>query len=115
VLLKQEDRGGARIVAVSGRVDHANAEEFRSALAPVVDACSAGGCKVVLDGAALEYISSAGLRVLMLAARKVQEQDGVMVIAGLRPVVREVFEITRFNLVFRIFDSTAQAVADLAK
>jgi anti-sigma B factor antagonist/stage II sporulation protein AA (anti-sigma F factor antagonist) len=113
--LEQRRESGNLIAGVSGRIDHANAEDFRAALAPVLDQCSPSGCKVILDLAALEYVSSAGLRVLMLAARRVKEQDGRLAVAALQPVVKEVFEITRFNLVLRVFDSVADAQADFAQ
>jgi len=58
---------------------------------------------MVLDLSAVEYISSVGLRVLMLAARQVKAQEGQIAIAALQPVVREVFEISRFDLVFKVF------------
>ena len=85
-------------VSVSGRIDHANAEQFRSELFEVLG----------------EDISSAGLRVLMLAARRAKMQDGTVVICGMQPVVQEVFEITRFNLVFQTHGTLAEAVGALS-
>ncbi len=60
---------------------------------------------------AVDYISSVGLRVFMVAAKQAEAQAGRIVIAGLTPMVREVFEISRFDLLFRIFDSVEQALA----
>ncbi|HUS24687.1 MAG TPA: STAS domain-containing protein [Candidatus Binatia bacterium] len=111
MLLQQRREAGADVAALAGRVDHANAEELRAALAPVLENCRAGGPPLVLDLSALEYISSAGLRVLMLAARQAKEQGGHIVVAALQPLVREVFEITRFDAVFPVFDSVPAALA----
>jgi len=47
----------------------------------------------------VDYISSAGLRVLMIASRRAKAQQGVFAIAALQPMVQEVFAISRFNLI----------------
>jgi len=69
---------------------------------------------VVLDFSGVEYISSVGLRVLMLAAKQVKVQKGTIVIAGMQPVVKEIFDISRFNYVFASFPALRDAVADLS-
>ena len=102
------------MVSAGGRVDHASAEQFKAGLWPFLAACSRGGDKLVLDLSGLEYISSAGLRVLMLAAREVKAQDGTLVVCGLQPVVREIFEISRFNVVFQVFPDRQAALAGIA-
>lgn len=107
--------GNVRVLSPTGRIDHAHADEFQAALTGYLAECRAGGVPVVLDFAGVEYISSVGLRVLMLASRQVSAQDGCIAIAALTPLVREVFEISRFILVFRTFDSVAAAVAALAR
>jgi anti-anti-sigma factor len=98
------------VVAVTGRIDYMNAEEFKSALQPHLANCAAGGDQVVLDLARLEYVSSAGLRVLMIAAKDVRARKGRLVAVSLQPVVREIFEISRFTLVFDLFDSVQDAL-----
>ncbi|HMX15700.1 MAG TPA: STAS domain-containing protein [Rhodocyclaceae bacterium] len=106
--------GNVRVLSPRGRIDHAHADDFHAALVAHLEGCRAGGEPVVLDFSGVEYISSVGLRVLMLASRQVAAQDGCIAMAALTPLVREVFEISRFNLVFRTFDSVAAAVAALA-
>ncbi len=98
------------VVAVEGRVDYVNADEFRAALMPHLKSCRAGGDKVVLDISRLDYISSAGLRVLMIAAKEAHAAQGKLVAAGLQPVVREIFEISRFTLVIETHDSLLGAL-----
>lgn len=112
--LSQRRYSDVIVASVSGRVDHGNAEQLRTALWPLLDSCAPGRDKLLLDLGPLEYISSAGLRVLMLAARQAKAQGGTVAVAGLGTVVREIFEISRFNLVFRIFDSVAAALAELS-
>ena len=102
------------VVAVKGRIDYMNAEEFKAALLPLLPNCAEGRDQVVLDLARLEYVSSAGLRVLMIAAKDVRARKGRLVAVALQPVVREIFEISRFTLVFDLFDSVPDALRALS-
>ena len=106
--------GSAMILATAGRIDHASAEGFKTALQPHLDRCAAGGDVVVVDLSAVEYISSVGLRVLMLAAKQAKSQGGAIAVAALQPVVKEIFEISKFNLVIPCFTGVRDALAELA-
>jgi anti-anti-sigma factor len=101
----------AVVLCPAGRIDHTSSDDFRAALAPFLERCAAGGDHVVLDLAALEYISSAGLRVLMLARKQAKAQGGTLVVAGLASVVKEIFEISKFTLVFDVFPDVRAALA----
>jgi anti-anti-sigma factor len=98
-------------VAPAGRIDHGSADAFAAALQPHLERCVAGAPGLVIDMSAVDYISSVGLRVLMVAAKQAETQGGGIAIAGLTPLVREVFEISRFDMLFRIFDSVEQALS----
>ncbi len=110
--LKQARIEDVVVITVSGRVDHANADQFRAALWPHLASCTGGGDRLVLDLAGLEYISSAGLRVLMLASRDVKSRDGRLVVCGLQPIVKEIFEISRFNIVLNVLPDRTAALAE---
>ena len=99
------------VLAVSGRIDHATAEAFKADLAPHLARCAAGQDSVVLDVAGVDYVSSAGLRVLMLAAKQAKAQQGYLALAALQPLVLEILEISKFTLVLRIEPSVRDAVA----
>jgi anti-sigma B factor antagonist/stage II sporulation protein AA (anti-sigma F factor antagonist) len=105
--------GDTLVLSPRGRIDHASAEAFKAALAPHL-AESAAGRPIVLDLGAVDYIASIGLRVLMLASRQARAQGGTIVVAALQPLVREIFEISKFTLLFRCFASVAEALADPA-
>ncbi len=81
----------ALTVAVVGRLDTTTAPELESTL----KANLSGVTELVLDFADLEYISSAGLRVL-LGAQKTMNKQGSMVVRNVNETVKEVFEITGF-------------------
>lgn len=79
-------------VEVEGRLDTMTAPELEKALKDSIE----GVTELVLDFAALEYVSSAGLRVL-LSAQKIMNKQGSMVIRHVCETVMEVFEVTGFS------------------
>jgi anti-sigma B factor antagonist len=102
------------VVAPAGRLDHDNCEAFRAGLHPHLERAAASRQRIVLDLSGLEYVSSAGLRCFMLAAKEAGRQGGKIVLAALRPVVAEIFSISRFDMVFEIFPSVREALAALS-
>jgi len=99
------------VLSPEGRIDHANSEDFRNSLGPFVDRCRKDGESIVLDLAGVDYISSAGLRSFMLAEKHAKAQGGTIVVAAMQPVVKEIFEISRFTLVFETFATVREALA----
>jgi anti-anti-sigma factor len=112
--VSQERYGDALVLTPVGRIDNSTTDQLRSDLDTHVAACRKGGDRLILDFSKVDYISSVGLRVLMLAAKKVREQDGTIVVAALQPVVREIFEISRFNLVFQCFATVRDALGKVS-
>jgi len=105
---------GALVLAPAGRIGHDAAEAFSQALRAQLGTCIAGRDAVVLDMSAVEYVSSAVLRALLLAVRQAEAQGGTLVVAALTPFVREIFEISRFTRLFRVFASVREALAELS-
>lgn len=97
-----------------GRIDYESVDDFSAALKPYLDECKQDGIALVLDFSGIEYISSVGLRALMLAARQVSAQHGQIAIASLTTVVKEVFEISRFNKVYKVYDTVAAAMDEMS-
>ena len=106
--------GNARVVTPQGRLDHDNCEAFQADLAQHLQACSAEGAALVLDLSGLEYVSSAGLRCLMLGARQAGAQQNRIMVAAPQPVVAEILQISRFNLVLQVFGTTREALASVS-
>ena len=69
---------------------------------------------LVLDFSGVDFISSVGLRVLMLAAKQAKLQQGKIAMAALTPMVSEVFQVSRFNLVLQVYGSVDEAILALA-
>ncbi len=104
----------AVVLAPTGRIDHETSEAFREALLAQLATCAAGRDHVVLDLGGVDYIASAGLRALMLGARQAKGNGGRLVVAALRPLVKEVFDITKFGLVLEVFPSVRDALGALS-
>ncbi len=109
MILPTREQAGVLIVSVSGRIDHVSSEEFTQALEPLLQHCAPGHSALLLDFANVDYISSAGLRVLMMASRRAKAQRGIFAIAALQPMVQEVFAISRFNLIVPCYGSVDAA------
>ncbi len=99
---------GLTTAVVSGRLDANSAPEFETKL---VERIAQDGGKLILDLNALEYVSSAGLRVFLVAAKRCQQHGGKLALFGLGGNVREVFEISGFSSVFKTFPDEASAKA----
>jgi len=102
------------VVAPVGPIDHPNAHALEHALAPIL-APEAGGAEAfVLDFGGVGYVSSTGLRVLMVAAREAQARKARIAVAALQPAVAEIFGIARFNHVVEVFPTVRDALAALS-
>ena len=102
------------VVAPVGQIDHPNAQKLQQALAPLLDQAAAVRAPLVLDFSGVEYISSMGLRVLMVAAKQMRGANARIAVASLRPVVEEIFNIARFTHVLEVFPSLRAALQDLS-
>lgn len=90
--------GDVVVAAPAGRIDHANADGLTAALTPLL-APGADVPALLLDFSQVDYISSVGLRVLMMAAKQLRGQQRKLGVAAAKPLVGEIFEISRFNLI----------------
>jgi anti-sigma B factor antagonist/stage II sporulation protein AA (anti-sigma F factor antagonist) len=96
-----------------GRIDHAAAGRLEQALAPLL-AADAGNAALLFDLSGVDYVSSVGLRVLMIAAKQMRARNGRIAVCGLQPVVAEIFGISRFDAVLEVHPSLEAALAKLS-
>ena len=108
--LVNEHHGSALVVRVSGRLDAVTTPAFE---AHCQQALAAGERNLTLDFGTLEYISSAGLRGVLTAAKSVAAAGGEFILANAHGIVQQVLDISGFLRMFKIVDSldppTAQA------
>jgi anti-anti-sigma factor len=99
---------GFFVLEPAGRLESKTSPELEK---KVVALLGAGERRFVVDLSATEYVSSAGLRVLLMLAKKVSGGAGRLVLCGLNPQVREVFEIAGLGALFEIHGTRAEALA----
>ncbi len=103
------------IVKVVGRIDQETSAGLQQRLQAVVGRIGAPSLVgLVLDFSGVPYMSSAGLRALMVAAKECKARNGKFAVAGLQPVVREVFQISRFDKVIATFGPLHEALASIS-
>lgn len=106
-----ERREGALVVAPRGEIDHGSSDDFRAPLLDAVEQAAASGDRLVIDFSGVTYMSSVGLRVMMIAGRTAKEKDVPVALAGLNDTMAEIFRISRFDKVFPVHDSVESALA----
>ena len=101
---------GVTIVTIAGKLDSITSPEAQRALDAIL---AGGGRKIVLDFTALDYISSAGLRVLLGAAKRLSGAGSALRLFGLNDSVREVFQISGFATILSVHPTEAEALTGL--
>ena len=104
--------GNVVVVAPAGRADLTGSAALESALAPLWARADVSG--LVLDFAGVPYISSVGLRVLMIAAKEMRARRARIAVARLQPVAAEIFAISRFDKVLEVFPVVRDALAAIS-
>jgi anti-anti-sigma factor len=108
--LTHEIIDGLLVVRPGRRIDSSTAAAFEARCAALI---AEGPQKVVIDLANVDYISSAGLRVLLVAAKSAKSQGGALTLCGLRGNVREVLEVSGFDTLLGAHDGVSAAAAAL--
>lgn len=98
------------IVMIDDHLDTVTAPDFERRLLGLVDA---GERRLMIDCSALAYVNSAGLKVFLIAAKKLDAAGGRMALCALQANVRMVFETIGFDRIMNIADNRAQALAML--
>ena len=90
--ITKKQEGTALGVALEGRLDTNTAPEFQAELEPMLESIT----KLTLDCEKLDYISSAGLRVLLTFQQELEEQGKTMELCHVNDIIRDVFDVTGF-------------------
>ncbi len=107
--ISRKEEKGIHIFSLDGRFDAHSAGDVEKELNLTI---SKGARKLLLDMDGVEYISSAGLRVLLAAAKKLKKEEGEIKLCCLKPYVKEVFDIAGFTQIFKIYDTTEKAIQE---
>jgi len=105
--VERSTRNGARILSPKGDVDLSRSPVLRSAIR---DAYQEKPNRLVVDLAAVEYMDSSGVATLVEALQMSRQRGAELVLSGMKPRVRSIFEIARLDHVFTIVDDVAQAI-----
>jgi len=103
-----EEVGSTTVLGIEGNLDTATAGEADTHIDGVV---AAGATRVLLDFSELDFISSAGLRTLLLAGKKLKRQGGELCLCSLNETVKDVFDISGFSALFKVYADRSEAIS----
>ena len=101
------DAGGVKIVRIEGKLDTQTSLDAEAELTRLIEA---GARKVIVNFERLSYITSAGLRVLLAAAKQLRASGGELRVCSLSDLVQEVFDISGFDSILLVSKSEAEAL-----
>ena len=108
--MSEGKKGDVLILGLSGKLDATSSKAFEEKILTVI---AVGERRLVVDLSQLDYVSSAGLRVFLLAAKRLTSTNGKLVLCSLKEQVREVFDIAGFSSVFSVYGSYDEALKSL--
>ena len=104
-----EEQGPVSIVVIEGSLDTATSSEADSFVSDKIDQ---GARKLLIDFEKIDYISSAGLRVLLATSKKLSAEGGELRLCSLNETVQEVFDISGFGMLLNVFETRTGALGD---
>ena len=107
--ITEASAGNATILRLSGRLDASNSMALEAAVLPAI---GGAGQRLLLDMTDVQYISSAGLRVMLMAAKQARATGGGFAVFGMNNAVRTMFETPGFLRIIAAFASEDEALAD---
>jgi anti-sigma B factor antagonist len=111
-VVQRSDDGDLSVLSLEGYLDAHTAPQFEKAIQDEIDA---GRVRLIVDGAELRYISSAGLGVFMSFIEEIRDKGGDIKICSLVPKVRQIFDILGFHAIYDMVDSRPAAVQRFAE
>ena len=109
--INQKEENGIVFLAFKGRLDGASAVEAEETINTIF---KGENNRLLFDFEFLEYLSSAGLRVVLGAAKEIKRRDGKFVLCALNAYVKEVFEVSGFGAIIPITDSVEAGIKEIA-
>ena len=106
--VREEQQGDVTIVAANGRIDSTTAKGFGERLTGLI---RSGSRQVIIDLSEVAYISSAGLRSLLVAGKLIDDNDGQLFLCGLSREIQRLFDLSGFTDLFSISASRDESIA----
>lgn len=103
----EEKQNDVSIFRLNGRLDSNTSPEFEGRILKIIEN---GSNKLIIDFEALEYISSAGLRVVNKTLRQLKTSEGKLILCSMQDYVKEVFEIAGFDSFIPIVSDMDEAL-----
>jgi anti-anti-sigma factor len=108
--INEERKTDMVILGLTGKLDATTAKTFEDKILAEIDS---GDRRFVIDLSQLDYVSSSGLRVFLLAAKRLHSAGGKIVLCSLKEHVRQVFDLAGFSSILSIYNSRGEAVKAL--
>jgi anti-anti-sigma factor len=108
--LKEIKNEKAVVIEIDGRLDTTNFGQLEKKIMQNVEN---GNISIVVDCSNMDYVSSSGLRIFLMALKKITAAKGNFVLCGLQESIREIFEISGFTSIFNIYGNQALALETL--
>lgn len=96
-----------RIISLEGKMDAISAPEFEDKMGEWIEQ---GGASFIINLGEVNYMSSAGLRSILIVAKRLKEQDGKLIFVDLREEVQKIFRISGFSSMIPTYGSLEEAL-----
>jgi anti-anti-sigma factor len=110
--ISEDRKADAVILALSVKLDATTAKALENRILTAINSGAARGLRC--DLAQLDYVSSSGLRVFLLAAKRLQATSGQITLCGLQDQIRQVFDLSGFSSIISIYGSRDEAIKGLS-
>jgi anti-anti-sigma factor len=107
--LTMNENNGIKVINLKGHLDGNTSPKVQEEIMPIIQS----GTKIVINMADCDYVSSAGLRLLLVIAKTLKSKGGKGVISGLLPEVKDVMEMTGFDRMYENYSSVDDAIKAL--
>lgn len=107
----ETDESGILVIALKGKLDSNTAPDLESVMLAQIEA---GKSEIVFNMEALDYISSAGLRVFLLSAKKLKPNNGKVLLSHVADSVKQVFDVSGFSQFFPMYGTVEEAIGAIS-
>jgi len=116
-----EKKGDVSVAHITGKLDTNTASFYENEIFPLIDVQPeknaavqvSTALKLVLELQGMDYVSSAGLRVLIITAKKIKSKNGSLILSGMQKQIKNIFDISGLSTIFQIVPSLEEALSKI--